>query len=700
MKITKYLIGGLAALALVGCKDKMRELNTNPETIGETDPRYMFMNAMADLDYSSRGAIQYRASSEGQMMQYFVNYQGAANGTYCDVQGLSYSSPGQIGLYYDWLYSVGYKMVLLQTYLNDNLTETEALQYQDLRAMAGIMQIYHAFRVFQNYGAAVYSDGFKAITEGITTPVYDIFSNEVYESLDDELAGYIAVLEQKKEGQSEVGIYDPIYGYKVSNAAKTAPEARTDYDAQRTLWTKFANSYRLYMAWIMKAADPARFDKVLAETNGKWFETAADGAYTHVNGGGSNNAVYNSDGPNEVSVLYAVSDNFISYLKELDDPRLPLLARANSLYAANEDLEWIARFFPDSLENRMVYDKETKTWSLKSWNGVFDFEADPMLAYQGMSPNPYDYEKAEPGQFWGYRTVTFRFYCPGYVPGDDAGNKAKAPWTVVNPNDPTDTDEVENPSVSYTFEIASRPQGRYVVSCGGKKFSNDVGDSGANGYDGSTSDSYSYFYRTPLYTYPEFCFMMAYLTLDGVATGKTADAWYEAALTEAMKELQADAIRYDVQVATNPAAKYDDVVVNPQVEGINDAGVYSITDKIAPYVAAQALANATDKKEAIVGQMWIYCYNQPIKMWDWWRLTGYPKIVEVKTPADRPTGLYWMKPSTRTAGNPLEFPRRGALPQPKPINNVNYNAARDELMTQPNYGSTYGATTGRIFWDK
>ena len=398
--------------------------------------------------------------------------------------------------------------------------------------------------------------------------------------------------------------------------------------------------------------------------------------------------------------MYAVSDNFISYLKELGDPRLPLLARANDLYAANEDLEWIARFFPDSLEHRQVYDKETKTWSLKSWNGVFDFEADPMLAYQGMSPNPYDYEKAEPGQFWGYRTVTFRFYCPGYVPGDDAGNKAKAPWTVVNPNDPTDTDEVENPSVSYTFEIASRPQGRYVVSCGGKKFSNDVGDSGANGYDGSTSDSYSYFYRTPLYTYPEFCFMMAYLTLDGVATGKTADAWYEAALTEAMKELQADAIRYDVQVATNTAAKYDDVVVNPQVEGINDAGVYSITDKIAPYVAAQALANATDKKEAIVGQMWIYCYNQPIKMWDWWRLTGYPKIVEVKTPADRPTGLYWMKPSTRTAGNPLEFPRRGALPQPKPINNVNYNAARDELMTQPNYGSTYGATTGRIFWDK
>ena len=115
MKITKYLIGGLAALALVGCKDKMKELNTNPDTIGETDPRYMFLQAMNNFDVVGGGPISSRVTSEGQLMQYFVYYTNSGN----DAQGPyskkdSYSSPSQIGNYYNWLYDVGYKMVLLQ----------------------------------------------------------------------------------------------------------------------------------------------------------------------------------------------------------------------------------------------------------------------------------------------------------------------------------------------------------------------------------------------------------------------------------------------------------------------------------------------------------------------------------------------------------------------------------------------------------
>ena len=79
MKITKYLIGGLAALALVGCKDKMRELNSNPNTIGETDPRYMFLNATQNLD-NTRGSIENATKNDGVKMQYFVYYTGAAEG--------------------------------------------------------------------------------------------------------------------------------------------------------------------------------------------------------------------------------------------------------------------------------------------------------------------------------------------------------------------------------------------------------------------------------------------------------------------------------------------------------------------------------------------------------------------------------------------------------------------------------------------
>lgn len=710
MKITKYLIGGLAALALVGCKDKMRELNSNPNTIGETDPRYMFLNGTADLD-NVRGSIESATQNDGVTMQYFVYYSGASEGQYCNTEKKSYTSPGSISYYYSWLYSVGYKMTLLQNYIDDNITDAAQQQrYQDLRAIAGIVKVYEAFRVFQNYGAAVYSQAFKAITEGITLPKYDLFSNEVYESLDDELAGYIAVLEAPaNESTVELGVYDPIYGYTV-NPAEGAPDALGNYDQQRTKWKKFANSYRLYMAWIMKAADGARFNQVLAATKASgWFTSAEDGAFAYLNGNNANNGVYNSDGSSNISLNYSVTDNFISYLKYLNDPRLPLLARANDLYEANTGMQWMANYFPDSLQKHWVYNDSLKTWSQKNWGDVLDFQADPMMAYQGQSPNPEDYNESGPGMFWGQRTFTFRFYHPSYIPGDTEGNKNLGSWTVNNVGTVSDdypaTWTIENPDTSFTISVACRPQGRYFIASGGKTFGDNAGASGNNGNDGEVSNS-NKFYRQPLYTYPEFCFMMAYLTQNGEVTGQSADTWYADGVTAAMEELQGDAIRYGVQVATNTAYTYynestgQTITINPEIVGINDNGVYSITNQISTYVSAQALANATDKNEAIVGQMWIYAYKQPVKMWDWWRITGYPKIITVATPADRPNGLYWVRPYTESSGDALDWPRRCNLPSTEAANNDNWNAIRDELLLQPNYGATYNQTTGRIFWDK
>ena len=710
MKLTKYILGGLAALALVGCQDKMRELNTNPNTIGDTNPEYMFLSAISNLDFDSRGAGQVRWST-GVNMQYFVYYTGAGDGTYCDDQAMKWSSLPMISYYYSWYKSKGYNMVSIMNYIDDNLDEAAAQKYQDLRAICGIVKVYEAFRVFQNYGANVYSQAFKAITDGITLPEYDIFSNEIYEALDDELAGYIAVLEQQNSDQCDLGIYDPIYGYVLPEGAAQAAMAhvsRGNYGEQRTLWKKFANSYRLYMAWIMKNADPARFDKVLAETSASGrFESAEDGAYTYLNGpsnGSNSSGTYAAAENADISTLYSVSDNFVWYLKQLNDPRLPLLARANNLFEDNSALKWIKAYYPESLEYRQVYNVETKTWSKESWNGVWDFWTDPMLAYQGQSANPYDADKTTAGKFWGQSTFTLTFYAPGYIKGDEEHNKTLFPWTVTNPNDPTDTYTIKTRAdTSFTIEVGSRPQGRYFLSAGGQYGRYD--GQGRNGFDGTDADRFSLYFRRPLYTYPEYCFMMAYLTNDGANTGKSADEWYNNGVQAAIEEYQMEAVRYGIQVATNTEHTYYTEAtgtryVNPEVVGINDNGVYAIdAAMISNYLQANALSAAADKKEAIVGQMWIYSYRQPQKMWDWWRLTGYPEIVDVNTPAERPTGLYWMQPSTEADGTVLTWPRRGALPQPEAANNANYNAARDALLKIANYGTMYNETTGRIFWD-
>ena len=712
MKLTKYIIGGLAALALVGCKDKMRELNTNPDTIGSTDPRYMFLGAMSDLDYDSRGAATQKWQTAINM-QYFVHQDGAGSGTYCNDQAMSWSGIPATSYHYSWYKSRGYSLVSIMNYIDDNLDETEALKYQDLRAICGIVKIYESFRIFQNYGANVYSQAFKGITEGITLPEYDIFSNETYEAMDDELAGYIAVLEQPaNEGTVDLGMYDPIYGYELPEgapAAKVAPAVRGNYTEQRTLWKKFGNSYRLYMAWIMKKVDQARFDKVLSETSASGrFETAEDGAFVYLNGPSSSGGVYQSAESTDISWRYAVTDNFISYLKNLDDPRLPLLARANNLFEDNSALKWIKAYYPESLEYRQVYNVETKTWSKESWNGVWDFWTNPMLAYQGQSANPYDADKTNAGKLWGQLYFTFRFYAPGYKPGDEKHNETLFPWTVTNPNDPTDTYTiVSRADTSFQIEVCCRPQGRYYKSAGGDYGSNN---DGLNGFDGTSDDRWSLYFRNPIYTYPEYCFMMAYLTLDGVNTGKSADEWYNNGVTSAMEELQGTAIRSNIQVATNLEHTHTDDryglrYINPEIKGINDNGVYSITDKIAPYVSSVALSTFSGveaQKAAVVGQMWIYGYTDPVKVWDWWRITGYPTIKHIESPADRPTDRlpYWMEPHASDDNETiLEWPRRASLPQPDAANNDNYNATRNELMKQPNYGTAYGDNSGRIYWD-
>lgn len=714
MKLTKYLIGGLAALALAGCKDKLRELNTNPDTIGQTEPQYMFLNAMSDFDNPSRGAVATKAQTDGSHMQYFVYYDGASDGTYYDTQNLNSStSMGMLSYYYDWFVGTGYSLASIMNYIDNDLDEAEAAKYQDLKAMCGIAKIYEAFRVFQNYGAAVYTQAFDAISDGITLPEYDIFDNEMYEKLDDELAGHIAVLEQPAAaGTFELGVYDPIYGYKLPDGDPVlgAPATRDNYAEQRTLWKKFGNSFRLYMAWIMKDVNGTRFDKVLAETLASGvYENAADGAFTYLNGGEQNGGIYNCAEAADISTLYSVSDNFVTYLKNLDDPRLPLLARANNLYAANTGLQWIQRYYPDSLKFHQVLNKETNRYERVSWDGVFDFGTYPMLAYQGQSPNPYDADKTDAGKFWGKSTFTLRFFAPGYKTGDEDHNKTLFPWTVTNPNDPSDTYTIKTrPDTSFTIEVCSRPQGRYFVAGGGSQYGPYDGQ-GRNGYDGTIDDRWSIYLRQPLYTYPEFCFMMAYLSADGVNLGTTwgAQEWYDAGVTAAMEELQGDAIRANVQVATNLEHTYEEETyglqyINPEIAGINDNGVYGITDKIGSYVSSIALGSFSDQKAAIVGQMWIYSYMNPTRMWDWWRKTGYPTIKHVATPADRPTDRlpYWMEPRAEAnEENVLEFPRRGALPGPKAANNANYNAARNELLKLPNYGSNYNDNVGRIFWD-
>lgn len=688
-QLTKYIVGGLAALALVGCKDKMRELNTNPNTIGTTDPRYIFLSTTQDFE-SGRGIISNQYASTGVLMQYFVSYTGAANGSYCNQQALEFMQPASAGDAWGFFYGNSKQLVALQQYI-DNIVAAELQpQYQDLRAVCGVLKIFQAFRVFADYGAAVYTQAFQA-NDGITKPAYDLFDNTIYEALDDELKGYIAVLAAAPALNTvELGLYDIFYGYQPSVSG--APITVTDYAAQRDRWKKFGNATRLEMAWRMKNVDATRFSQVLSEvtaTPDQLMENAADGAFAFLNGYGQNGAIYNSDDVNKISVEYSVGHSFVTYLKQTNDPRLPLLARPNQLGEDNDNYQWVKTYFPDSLQLRQVFDKTSNTWSEQPWGTVLS-DAIPLNRFQGQNTDPFGYNGSNPGHAWGQRSFSFHFYHPNYKPNDTEFNKTLGPWTVTSPTDGS-TFTIINADTTLSVAVASRPQGRYFIACGGKT-EGDGTTNGANGLDGSVANISSIYMSHPVYTYVEQCFMLAFLAVDnGSINGQTASQWYENGVRTAMAELQLDALRYQIQIATN--------IEYVKIPTINDNGVYDLTSKIDAYLAANSLDLAADKKEAIAAQMWVYCYNQPIKMWNWWRMTGYPKMVQVNSLAEEPGIPYLAKPYTRTAQEPLQYPRRCRLPQPNTMNNDNYNVMKTELVNLPNYGATIEETVGRIYWD-
>ena len=146
--------------------------------------------------------------------------------------------------------------------------------------------------------------------------------------------------------------------------------------------------------------------------------------------------------------------------------------------------------------------------------------------------------------------------------------------------------------------------------------------------------------------------------------------------------------------------------VLPSLQEMNDTeSDNSIPNKIAPCVSSVVLSTFSGveaQKTAVVGQMWICGYTDPVQVWNWWRITGYPTIKHIESQADWPTDSlpYWMEPHANDdMVTVLEFPCQSGLPQLEAANNANYNAARDALLKIANYGTMYNETTGRIFWD-
>lgn len=664
----------------------MRELNTDPGVVSEVPVTYQFADATWEWESKSRDVMMLARSTTGVLMQYFDQ----SSGVYANPTEGTYGSMGVYRSAWTDYYErqVGNRLNEMVYYIDNVVSELRRPDYADMRAIANILQVQSLWRLADVYGAVVWKEAFRS-NEGILTPKYDLIQ-DIYKDFDDIVKAQVDILKVEVTSSMEkLNEWDYFYGWtSTPNAGGGATLVkRSDYPTQRALWAKFGSVLRIKMAWRFKAKDPSHFSSVMtnvmADATNNLFQDYSEGCYYYY----QSEYTENSDDISQFGQNSVLTDNFVHFMKTTNDPRLPLLGRYNwldpnvaSILSPNysgfgDSYNWIMRYCPDSMYAQFGPAGSEKVTDL----------------YQGISPNPAQASITDkPNLFWGGKTMTVRL------------RSTTENWYMNTPSDGPYF--IQRKDTSISLRIAARAQGRYFVRSGGRN--SNVGDGGGNGGDGPGGDATCRL-RRPILTYPEQCLMLAYLSVeDGTSYGgKSAAQWYEDGVKAAIQEIYDDALAAKIQICVNPA----NIALAPKIPGINAAGVYEVTPAmVTNYLAGYPFPGAqVDQLEAIVGQAWIYHYKRPEEMWGWWKLTGFPKILSIATPADRVNGKpYLMQPYINPAANsdnsitstPLSFVRRNQLPQPLTENQSNFEEARAALVGTAGYGQ-FTETTGRIWWD-
>ena len=483
MKKYKVILMGVLALStLSGCLKEYQELNTNPELLGETDPSFVFTGAPENFNNSSRNHLMAKYSGVMQMMQYLVNYQGAQEGVYVNPQ--STNRPNPFTPYYsDYYAQIGLRL----RYLREKVipSNAEAERFQNLSAIAGILETYEAWLVFDVNGAAPYTEAFK-VSEGIGKPRYDFYQegldgSPLYKEFDAKVKEYIGILQSNLPNQYDLGSSDFFYKGNVDN------------------WIRFANTLRIKMAQRLELADATFYNDVLSEVlanpGGLISNNEQSCVYNHPNE--YNN---NTDDMHILTYQYAASRAFVNFMKEYDDPRLPLLVRRNGFGFGNNNeindgiTELLEQHYPD-------YQTRFPEFSER---------------YFGMSSNP-----DSTSTLWSGTTYFTLPYTEGGV------------------------------DKTLTVRHNSQIESRFYVKNGGKVGTQVTARDKEDATYDVSQNSISIF--TPLITYSETCFMMAEIAFKSGSAkgGKDALTWYQEGIRASMQQYQTWAEKMAVPSAMN-----------------------------------------------------------------------------------------------------------------------------------------------------
>lgn len=473
MKKIKYLLTGICCslFLFTGCLEDYQELNTDPEQLGTADPRNVFTGATQNFNNSSRAHLTEKYSGTMVYMQYLVPSGGASSGSYISLAKPNERPEPYAPAYNDYFGTYGLRLdYLINTVIPTN---EEAARYGDLAAVAQILLSYKQWQVLDTYGAAPITEAFRAQSEGIRTPRYDLYQKSLdgtpmYKKIDADIKNAVAKLQVSDANQYQLGNNDFFYGGDVKK------------------WIKFGNTLRVKMAQRLEKADGTFYNSVVDEVlaSGDNVIAANDESCIYYHPNDYNN---NTDDIQGITSNYCASAAFVNYLKEYDDPRLPVMVRRNGFGEGNNNTlndEWFGVFKKEYSDYATTYPEFVER-------------------YVGMSANP---DKAdEVYNRSAYLTLPYHL---------ESGTEA-----------------------NLDIRINSQAESRYFVKNGGRNGNNNMP---ARAIEASAfeinQDKITCF--TPILTYPETCFMLAEIAIKkgAAVAGKDATAWFRTGIRASMEQ--------------------------------------------------------------------------------------------------------------------------------------------------------------------
>lgn len=277
----------LAAAILLGGCDKFEEINTDPARSSTTLPEYLLANAQkaaSDLVYAN----YYNARIGMELAQYWTGTDKTSEARFLFSNDAFWN-----GLYAGPLAD----LQEISNYYADNPTETS----DAMLAVSEVMKAWIFHILTDVYGDIPYSE---ALNGGeITQPVFDT-GESVYTALLSSLENQISTLQ----------------------GATTAIRGDIMAGNDPARWIQIANSLRLRIALRMADVKPSEAQSVIESASAGAISSGDEDVFFPYNEAAETNRFPYNDVDRPL-VEFAVTSTLIDFLKETDDPRLPIYAR-------------------------------------------------------------------------------------------------------------------------------------------------------------------------------------------------------------------------------------------------------------------------------------------------------------------------------------------------------------------------------------